>query len=135
MSNSVGAYITASNEKVAKFYAFYNDAYRTWGVFYQQAYRDLRAYAGDNWTNIEKTKLERQNRMVLELNKIRRVVNLYSGYERENRTQTVTAPVENSDEQTADLFSDVMYYVYDKGNADYIISEAFEHALKTGLAI
>jgi len=123
------------NNKVFQWQQFFFDAYRTWGVFYAQAYRDLRAYAGDNWTNLERTKLERQNRMVLELNKIRRVVNLYSGYERENRTQTVTAPVEGSDEITADLFSNVMYYVYDKGNADYIFSEAFEHALKTGLAI
>jgi hypothetical protein len=123
------------NNKVFMWQQFFFDAYRTWGVYYAQAYRDLRAYAGDNWTNLERTKLERQNRMVLELNKIRRVVNLYSGYERENRTQTVTAPVEGSDEITADLFSNVMYYVYDKGNADYIFSEAFEHALKTGLAI
>lgn len=123
------------NNKVYEWQQFFYDAYRTWGVFYAQAYRDLRAYAGDNWTNLERTKLERQNRMVLELNKIRRVVNLYSGYERENRTQTVTAPVEGSDEITADLFSNVMYYVYDKGNADYIFSEAFDHALKTGLSI
>ncbi len=128
--------ITADhNNKVFMWQQFFYDAYRTWGVYYAQAYRDLRAYAGDNWTNLERVKLERQNRMVLELNKIRRVVNLYSGYERENRTQTVTAPVEGSDEVTADLFSNVMYYVYDKGNADYIFSEAFEHALKTGLAI
>lgn len=128
-------YTLNSNEKVFKWQQFFYDAYRTWGVFYAQAYRDLRAYAGDNWTNLERSKLERQNRMVLELNKIRRVVNLYSGYERENRTQTVCAPVEGSNEQTADQFSNVMYYAYEKGNADYIFSEAFEHALKTGLAI
>lgn len=130
-----GAFLGGNNEITAKFNQFFYDAYRTFGPYYAAAYRDLRAYAGDNWTNLERTKLERQNRMVLELNKIRRVVNLYSGYERENRTQTVTAPVEGSDEITADLFSNVMYYVYDKGSADYIFSEAFEHALKTGLAI
>jgi hypothetical protein len=123
------------NNKIFMWQAFFYNAYRTWGTYYAQAYRDLRMYAGDQWFNTEKVKLERQNRMVLQLNKIRRVVNLYSGYERENRTQTVTAPVEGSDEITADLFSNVMYYVYDKGNADYIFSEAFEHALKTGLAI
>jgi hypothetical protein len=125
----------ANNEKVFQFNSFFYDAYRTWGVYYAMAYRDLRAYAGDNWTNLEKTKLERQNRMILELNKIRRVVNLYSGYERENRTATVCAPVESANVQTADQFSNVLYYVYDKSNADYIISEAFEHSLKTGLAI
>lgn len=132
----MSGYVTGSNnDKTFQFNQFFYDAYRTWGVYYAAAYRDLRAYAGDNWTNLEKSKLLKQNRMVLELNKIRRVVNLYSGYERENRTQTVCAPIEGSDVQTADQFSDIMYYVYDKGNADYIISEAFEHSLKTGLAI
>ena len=134
-TNGTSAYAPDHNNKVFRWQSFFYDAFRTWGVYYAAAYRDLRAYAGDNWSNLERTKLERQNRMVLELNKIRRVVNLYSGYERENRTQTVTAPVEGSDDITADLFSNVMYYVYDKGNADYIISEAFEHSLKTGLAI
>lgn len=132
----MSAYTTPGhNDKVYQFNTFFYDAYRTWGVYYAAAYRDLRAYAGDNWTNLEKTKLERQNRMILELNKIRRVVNLYSGYERENRTATVCAPVEGSDVETADQFSDVLYYVYEKANADYIISEAFEHSLKTGLSI
>ena len=128
-------YTLGNNDVVFKWQQFYYDAYRTYGVYYAQAYRDLRAYAGDNWTNLERTKLERQSRMVLELNKIRRVVNLFSGYERENRTQTVCAPQEDSDTETADLFSDVMYHVYEKGNADYLFSEGFEHALKTGLAI
>lgn len=125
----------ATNQKVFQFTQFYNDAYRTWGVYYAAAYRDLRAYAGSNWTNLERVKLEKQNRMILELNKIRRVVNLYSGYERENRTATVCSPVEGSDVKTADQFSNVMYYVYEKANADYVISEAFEHSLKTGLSI
>lgn len=120
---------------VAKWQQFYYDAWRTWGVLYGAQYRDLRAYAGDNWTNLERQKLIKQNRMVLELNKIRRVVNLYSGYERENRMATVVAPVEDSDVETADILSDVMYQVYENGDADYIFSEAFEHMLKTGLAI
>ena len=123
------------NNKVFMWQQFFYDAYRTWGVYYSAAYRDLRMYAGDQWYNNERVKLERQNRMVLQLNKTRRVINLYSGYERENRTQTVCAPVEGSDNDTADQFSNVMYYVYEKGNADYIVSEAFEHALKTGLSI
>lgn len=128
-------YTAQPNDTVHKFNQFYYDAYRTWGIYYAAAYRDLRAYAGDNWTQAEKAALIRQKRMVLELNKIRRVVNLYSGYERENRLSTVVAPVEDSDENTADLLSDVMLYVYDKGDAHHVISDAFEHSLKTGLAI
>lgn len=128
-------YTAQPNDRVYKFNQFFYDAYRTWGTWYAAAYRDLRAYAGSNWTQAERYALEQQKRMVLELNKIRRVVNLYSGYERENRLSTVCGPVEDSDEDTADLLSDVMLYVYDKGNAHYVISEGFEHSLKTGLGI
>ena len=128
-------YEPQTNDKVYKFNQFFYDAYRTWGVYYAKAYQDLRSYAGSNWTQTERTSLEQQKRMVLELNKIRRVINLYSGYERENRLSTVVAPIEDSDEETADLLSDVMLYVYDKGDAHHVISEAFEHSLKTGLAI
>lgn len=128
-------YTVDSTGKVAKWQQFFYDAWRTWGIYYSEAYRDLRAYAGDNWTYQEKQKLIKQNRIVLELNKIRRVINLYSGYERENRTATVLAPMEPGDQESADLFNDVMYYVYEKGNADYVTSEAFEHSLKTGLGI
>lgn len=73
--------------------------------------------------------------MVLELNKVRRVINLYSGYERENKTSSVAAPQESSDEVTADILSDTMLYVYDKGDASHIASDAFEHSLKTGMSI
>lgn len=128
-------YIAGGVDKVSRFNQFYNDAYRTWGVFYAAAERDLRAYAGDNWTPQEKAMLEKQRRMVLELNKIRRIVNLYSGYERENRTSTVISPIEGSDVETADLLSETMYFVYAKAQSEYIFSEAFEHSLKTGLAI
>lgn len=131
----LGTITSGNNEKVFQFNQFFYDAYRTWGIFYAEAYRDLQAYSGRNWSNIEQQKLEKQNRMVLELNKIRRVVNLYSGYERENRTATVCMPVEGSDVKTADQFSNLLYYIYEKANADYIISEAFEHSLKTGLGV
>jgi len=128
-------YTPQNNDKVFQFNQFFFDAYRTWGNYYAAAYRDLRSYSGDNWSQVERIALMQQKRMVLELNKIRRVVNLYSGYERENRLSTVVAPIEDSDEETADIFSDVMLYVYDKGDAHTTISEAFEHTLKTGLSI
>lgn len=121
--------------KVAQFNQFFFDAYRSLSTYYAQAYRDLRAYSGDNWTQQEKTSLLRQKRMILELNKIRRIINLYSGYERENRTSTVVSPVENADQETADQLSEAMMYVYAKTQAEYVFSEAFEHSLKTGMSI
>jgi hypothetical protein len=125
----------AADSKASDFQQFYYDAYRTWSTFYAEAYRDVRAYAGDNWTNQEKTYLQSQRRTVLELNRIRRIINLYSGFERENRKSIVVGPMESSDEDTAEQLSEVMQYVYDKSNAYQINSEAFDHMLKSGLAV
>ena len=46
------------NNKVFMWQQFFYDAYRTWGVYYAAAYRDLRMYAGDQWYNNERVKLE-----------------------------------------------------------------------------
>lgn len=128
-------YIPGGTDKVSHFNSFFEDSYRSMAPFYGEAHRDLLAYAGDNWTQQEKSQLMRQRRMILELNKIRRIINLYSGYERENRTSTVIFPQESNDQLTADQFSEVMLAVYNKAQSEYIFSEAFEHSLKTGLAI
>lgn len=133
MSN--GRYNPSYTTKSAQFNQFFFDAYRTLSTYYASAYRDLRAYSGDNWSQQEKSALLRQKRMIVELNKIRRIINLYSGYERENRTSTVVSPVENADQETADQLSEIMMYVYAKTEAEYVFSEAFEHSLKTGMSI
>lgn len=124
-----------TDSKSAEFQQFYYDAYRTWSTFYSEAYRDVRAYAGDNWTNEERTQLRAQRRTILELNRIRRMVNLYDGYERENRKSIAIAPMESGDEETSEQLSELMKYVYDKGGANSINSEAFSHMLKSGLAV
>jgi len=129
------AYSTSGTSNAAAFNQFYYDAYRTWSVYYAEAYRDVRAYAGDNWTNQEKQLLQHQRRQIIDLNYIRRVINLYSGFERENRKSIIVGPEEYQDEDAADILSQLMLYIYDKGNAHHFNSEAFEHALKSGLGI
>lgn len=135
MSYGSDLYSPAINSKVSEWEQFFYDAYRTWSVYYAEAYRDLRSYAGDNWSNKDRTSLQLQNRTVLELNKIRRVINMFSGFEREHRTSTIVTPFEDGAEQTAEQMSDAMIQVYEKGGANFVWSEGFEHMLKTGLAV
>lgn len=128
-------YAPGFDSRVSDFQQFYYDAYRTWSTFYAEAYRDVRAYAGDNWTNQERNYLRNQRRTILELNRIRRMVNLYSGYERENRKSIITGPVENADAETSDILTDCMLHVYDRGGGYSATSDCFEHQLKSGLGI
>ena len=120
---------------VREFSEFAEDNKRVMGSYYREAAEDLRFFAGQLLTSQEMDKLRRQNRNMYQVNKIRRVINTYSGYERENRVSTVISPHDEGDEKTAEQLSDVMLYTYDKGDAHIAISDAFDHSLKTGLSV
>lgn len=66
-------------------------------------------------------------------NRIRRVVNMITGYQRQHRYSTIVTPVMNSDEVTADQLSKVMIWANNDGNVLETISEAFEGAVTTGM--
>jgi hypothetical protein len=66
-------------------------------------------------------------------NRIRRVINMISGFQRRNRKSTICTPIENSDELTAKQFSKVLQWAMERDNTLLTISEAFEGALTTGM--
>lgn len=120
---------------ITEYTDFSNEVQRLMGSYYSEAKEDLNFYAGSMFTSQEEAKLRHQNRNGYQVNKIRRVINTYSGYERENRVSTVIGPVEDSDEKTAEQLSDVMLYIYEKGDAHIATSDCFDHCLKTGLGV
>ena len=115
-----------------EFWRFSNNA---WSPYLAEAQMDLRAYNGDTWTWQEKDYLTKQNRSILELNQIRPAINFFDGYFRDTMTSVTVAPVESSDQKTADQLGEVLLYTYDKGDADHKISEAVSHSFKVGMSL
>jgi hypothetical protein len=69
-------------------------------------------------------------------NRIRRVCNLITGYQRRNRKSTVAVPVEHNDDVGSSQWSKLLFHTMKKANADEMISEAFEHgAVTTGMSL
>ncbi len=69
-------------------------------------------------------------------NRIRRIVNLITGYQRKNRKSIVTSPVENEDNQASDQFTKLLLWTANKCNESDMISEAFEHgSVITGMSL
>ena len=66
-------------------------------------------------------------------NRIRRVINMISGYQRQHRKSTVATPLHSNSQQSADQFSKSLYHVNTFGNVLETVSEAFEGALTTGM--
>lgn len=110
----------------------YDEAYYAWSPFYPLAERDLRFYLGDQWDEKEKQTLFQEGRNQFVFNRIRRNINLITGYQRKNRLSSVVAPRENSDQETADQRSKLLLYVMSAGDGYQNISDCFGGAAKTG---
>jgi len=102
--------------------------------FWSEADIDTRFKAGDQtlWNDIYGN-LPAFRRRVFNFNRIRRVCNMITGYQRRNRKSTICTPIENSDERTADQFSKVLTWAMQKDDTLNTISEAFDGAITTGM--
>jgi hypothetical protein len=117
---------------ISDFDNYYNEAYTAWDAFYPLAERDLRFFLGDQWDEKEKRQLYQEGRSTFVFNRVRRNINMVTGYQRKNRLSSVVAPVEDSDQKTADQLSQLLLYSMNYGNGYQVISDSFGGALKTG---
>lgn len=122
------------NDKEIKklFDDFYEEAFSAWSPYYSAAARDLRFFLGDQWTTEELRSLKEAGRNAYVFNRTRRNINLVTGYQRKNRLSSVVSPVENSDQLTADQFSQLLLYAFQAGNGYQLISDCFGGAVKSG---
>ena len=120
------------DEVIADFDLLYNQAWMAWNAFYPLAEEDLRFYCGDQWQDAEKRALAIEGRRHLVFNRIRRVINMITGYQRKNRLSSVVAPMEPADQESADLYSQLLQYVYNRSDGYNTISDCFAGACKSG---
>ena len=104
--------------------------------FWSEADIDNRFKVGDQtlWNDIYGN-LPAFRRKQFNFNRIRRIINMITGHQRQHRKSTVVQPVEGADQNTSDQFTKLMYHVNTKGNFLGTISSAFEGALTTGMNI
>ena len=114
--------------------AFYAESITINQSFWGEADTDTRFWSGDQtlWTDLYGN-LPANRRRQFSFNRIRRVINMVSGYQRRNRKSTIVSPVENADSITADQFSKVLMWVNNQEGVLETISESFEGALVTGM--
>jgi len=123
----------ATDQNIIKdFDSFYNEAYYAWDAFYPLAERDLRFYLGDQWDEQEKRQLFQEGRSTFVFNRVRRNINMVTGYQRKHRLSSVVVPQEDSDQQTADQLSSLLLYTMNAADGYQTVSDCFGGALKTG---
>lgn len=102
--------------------------------FWSEADIDSRFEAGDQtlWNDIYGN-LPAFRRREFNFNRIRRVINMISGYQRRNRKSTISIPVENADQQTADQFTQTLMWATRQNGILDTVSQSFHGALVTGM--
>lgn len=69
-------------------------------------------------------------------NKIRRVCNMITGHQRQNRNSIIAVPVEEQDQQAADQNTKLLLFAENACNEQEMISEAFDHgSITTGMSL
>jgi hypothetical protein len=127
-------YSETHRDILSRMEAFYAEAITINQSFWGEADTDTRFMEGDQtlWNDMYGN-LPANRRRQFNFNRIRRVVNTISGYQRRNRKSTIVTPVENGDAQTADQFTKALIWVNNQEGVLETISEAFHGALVTGM--
>ena len=68
-------------------------------------------------------------------NRIRRIISMISGYQRQHRKCTMCTPIHAGDQKTADQFTKLFYHTNTNAHVLETISDAFEGALTTGMGL
>lgn len=123
------------NEIRGEFQENYRYAHDYWAPFVKDAQVYTLAASGYTWSDDERKSLIKEGREPLELNIIRRPLQFFSGYLRDNINEIIYSPVEGSDQKTADQFTKLSYYIWDKGFGFPTFLDACDEAFKSGISL
>ena len=103
-------------------------------AYWHQGTNDLRFKAGDQtiWGELYND-CPMSQRKNFNFNRIRRIINMITGFQRKNRKATTAYAIEGADELTADQFTKIIHWANRGGDVYHTISEAFEGAITTGM--
>lgn len=113
---------------------FYDKSLPMNQAFWNEADMDTRFNAGDQSIyNEYYPNTPKHKRPKFSFNRIMRVTNMISGFQRKNRKSTIVTPVSNGDQQTADQYTKILSHINRNQGVSETISEAFNGAIVTGL--
>lgn len=102
--------------------------------FWSEADIDARFLAGDQtlWNDVYGN-LPAFRRRQFNFNRIRRIINLITGYQRQHRLATSVVPRRDSGQECADDYSKTLAWANGVGNVYNILSDAFMGGITTGM--
>lgn len=100
---------------------------------YREQKTDMQYYLGKQWDDTVRQALESEDRAVITVNLMKKNVDTISGYERQNRMDIRTFPIEGGDEIVSEALSRLIKLTTTNNNTLFLRSRAFKDAAASGL--
>jgi hypothetical protein len=127
--------MTTDYEVKQEFLENYRYAHDFWAPFVEDNKVYTLAQSGYTWSDKERKNLVKEGREPIEFNIMRRPLQFYSGYLRDNINSIVIAPMEGSDKRTADQLTKVSSYIWDKAEGFPVFLDACDEMFKSGISL
>ena len=115
---------------VSDFTQDYNRAYMLLNTYYAEAYRDVGFYLGNQWSLDQMRYLNSERRNSFTFNKVRKIINMVSGYQKAHAESSIVLPFEDASEATAEQLTELLRHVMEPEGYG-VISKAFLQRLTT----
>jgi hypothetical protein len=103
--------------------------------YWSEASIDARFESGDQsiWAELYQAPINR--RQLFGFNRIRRIINMIDGHQRQNRKSITVVPVENGDEVTAEQFTKILMWINSQEGMLDTVSDSFQSSLISGMSL
>jgi len=113
---------------------FWQTAESEWADWRERAERNYKFVRGGEyqWDSADLEALKRQKKPALTFNKIRPIIRNLSGYQRQNREEQRVLARRGGMAKLAEVFTELLKYLYDASNADWELSATFLDGIISG---
>lgn len=111
----------------------YKEAIDEWRPAFVNMEEDLNFYVGDQWDAKAKELLTNEGRPALCINNIKKSCDIVTGYAQQNNADIHVFPIESSDAERAEIYSEVIKWILLSERNKYYIPYAFKSAVHTGI--
>ncbi len=111
----------------------YQEATQTFSSYKTEAGECHKFYLSKQWDDADYNEAKKKKVPALNLNLIKKNVDVLVGLQKQNRSDIVVHPVEGSDQITCDVLSSTIKWVMSSQNAEYAISDAYKDEVIGGL--
>ncbi len=111
----------------------YEESRSAWQGYFTECEEDFRFYLSDQWREEDLAIARAKKAPTLNINYVKKTVDVITGFERQNKTDIKVFPVEGSDDFVAEILSAVVKWITSSDNNDFVKSAAFKDASIGGI--